>query len=336
MSTPLLDDHDVVLLDLDGTVYRGGELVAGAKESIDDVHARDVRVRYVTNNASKLAQNVADHLTVLGLPADAVEVSTSAQAAAAVLAAELPPRANVLVVGSSALEAELAEVGLTPVRENSARPDAVVQGHSTDTGWANLAEACLAIREGALWVACNGDVTLPTERGELPGNGAMVAALRAATGCEPSIAGKPQRPLLAAAVTSAAARRPLMVGDRLDTDIAGAINAGMPSLMVLTGVNGPADLLSAPVELRPGYVAADLTALHRPATESAIEGQTSWFVEVGADRLVLEARDAHRGEALGALRALCAAWWAVGGSGLPDLIARDDVSKRALRQLDLN
>ena len=335
MSGPLLDEHDAVLLDLDGTVYRGGELLPGAKEAIDGVHALHVNVRYVTNNASKLARAVADHLTGMGLPADAVEVSTSAQAAAVVLADKLAPGSRVLVVGSAALETELDEVGLAPVRMHADQPDAVVQGHSPDTDWHNLAEACLAIREGALWVACNGDVTLPTERGELPGNGAMVAALRAATGLEPSIAGKPQRPLLDAAVASAGATRPLMVGDRLDTDIAGAVNAGMSVLMVLTGVNGPADLLSAPAGFRPDHLAADLSALHRPAADSVIGEQPSWQVSLEDRVLVLEAKEDQPAEALSALRALCAAWWST-GSGTVAVRAEDQQAERALRDLGLS
>lgn len=335
MSAALLDEHDVVLFDLDGTVYRGGELVPGAKDAINGVHRRGVKVRYVTNNASKLAQGVVDHLVGLGLPAEPVEISTSAQAGAAVLAGALPTGAKVLVVGSAALETELHQVGLLPVRNHEDRPDAVVQGHSPDTGWQNLAEACLAIREGALWVACNGDVTLPTERGELPGNGAMVAALRAATGREPRIAGKPQRPLLDAAVASANAKRPLMVGDRLDTDIAGAVNAGMPSLMVLTGVNGPEDVLGAPAEYRPDYLAADLTALHRPGADSLIGEQRAWEVKVEGGRLGLLAHDAEAAtDEVAALRALCAAWWAA-GSGPVEVRAGDETAEQVLRELGL-
>ena len=137
----------------------------------------------------------------------------------------------------------------------------MVQGLSKDTGWRDLAEACVAIRAGALWVACNVDPTLPTERGPLPGNGSLVTALRAATSSEPVIAGKPATPLLDEAQKSADARNPLVIGDRLDTDIAGAVAAGMDSLLVLTGVATAQDLLDAPEDMRPTFVAHDVEAV---------------------------------------------------------------------------
>ena len=334
MSNTLLDQHDVVLFDLDGTVYRGGELVPGAGEAIDAVHRAGVAVRYVTNNASKPPEAVSDHLAGLGLPADPVEVSTSAQAGAAMLAEALPPGGRVLVVGTEALASEVDQVGLVPVRTYADEPDAVVQGHSPETGWSDLAEACLAIRGGAFWVACNMDATLPTERGELPGNGAMVAALRAATGQEPHVAGKPQRPLLERAIASAQAHKPLMVGDRLNTDIAGAVTLGMPSLMVLTGVHRAPDLLFAPPHSRADHVAADLTALFDDPAESAIIEQSGWKVRVEPSALHLSASSPGTDDALPALRALCSAWWAV-GSGKIDVRAEDSRSSTALQQLHL-
>lgn len=343
MTGTLLDHHDVVLLDLDGTVYRGGQLAPGADEAIAEVRDRAVLVRYVTNNASKPAQAVADHLNSLGLSATAEEVSTSSQAGAALLAEQLPTGAKVLVVGSEALADEVSKVGLTPVREHADEPVAVVQGHSPDTGWWNLAEACLAIRGGALWVACNADATLPTERGELPGNGAMVAALRAATKREPQVAGKPERPLLDRAVASAQAGRPLMVGDRLDTDIGGAVRSGMSSLMVLTGVGTAADVLFASVGDRPEHVADDLRGLHLPHSTTVIGEQSAWKVRVGDGVLELSVDSAQpqpnstdaRAAALGALRALCAAWWPL-GSGTVDVRAEDSAASAALRELGLD
>ena len=138
-----------------------------------------------------------------------------------------------LIVGTESLAAEIDNVGLKPVRQWSDDPVAVVQGHSPQTGWPDLAEAALAIRGGALWVAANVDKTLPSERGLLPGNGSMVAALRAATDSEPQVAGKPEPTLLTDALSRGDFRTPLVVGDRLDTDIAGANAAGLPSLLVL-------------------------------------------------------------------------------------------------------
>ncbi len=205
----------------------------------------DSRTLYVTNNASRSPAEVAQHLLELGFAAEPDDVVTSAQSAAHLLAAQLRPGAAVLIVGTDALAAEVRGVGLEPVRQWSDGPVAVVQGHSPQTGWSDLAEAALAIRNGALWVAANVDLTLPSERGLLPGNGSMVAALRAATNQEPQVAGKPQPTLLNDALARGTFQTPLVVGDRLDTDIAGANAAGLPSLMVLTGVSTAEDMIRA-------------------------------------------------------------------------------------------
>ncbi|KAA2252897.1 HAD-IIA family hydrolase [Solihabitans fulvus] len=327
----MLDDYDALLLDLDGTVYRGGEAVPGAAEAVASAREQGVAVRFVTNNASRAPQQVAEHLSQLGFGAAVREVSTSAQAAAAVLATRVPAGSSVLVLGTEALADEVRSVGLVPVRTAEGAV-AVVQGLSQDLGWRHLAEACVAIRAGAQWVACNVDATLPTERGQLPGNGALVAALRTATGVEPVVAGKPARPLMDQAVASTDATRPLVVGDRLDTDIAGARAAGLDSLLVLTGVSTPVELLAAQEELRPTHVSADLSCVLRPAAESAVGPRPQWTVLV--EDGVLSAAAAGAGDSLDLLRALCAAWWAAGG-GTPELRAEDGAAKAALIDLGL-
>ena len=184
------------------------------------------------------------------------------------LADQLAPESRVLIVGTDSLAAEVAAVGLRPVRLFDDEPHAVVQGHSPETGWSNLAEAALAIRAGALWVAANVDRTLPTERGLLPGNGSMVAALKAATDAEPQVAGKPSPTLMRDALARGDFRTPLAVGDRLDTDIEGANAADLPSLLVLTGVNSARDAVYAVPEQRPTYIGDDLRALHQDAARS--------------------------------------------------------------------
>ncbi|MEU7478095.1 HAD-IIA family hydrolase [Lentzea sp. NPDC042327] len=262
MSETLVDRYDALLIDLDGTVYRGSEAVPGAAEAVAQARAKGVGIRYVTNNASRSPQAVADHLVELGFDTSIDEVSTSAQAGAAMLAERLPARTNVLVLGTEALQAEVLKRGLTPV-DTAEHATAVLQGLSTDLGWRELAEAAVAIRGGALWVACNVDVTLPTERGLLPGNGSLVAALKAATDAEPLVAGKPATPLLQQAAKDLGAHRPLVIGDRLDTDILGAVNAGMDSLLVLTGVSTEQEAQALPEDQRPTYVGADLSVLHR-------------------------------------------------------------------------
>ncbi|MFD5831232.1 HAD-IIA family hydrolase [Lentzea sp. NPDC060358] len=262
MSETLVDRYDALLIDLDGTVYRGAEVVPGAVEAVARARAHGVGIRFVTNNASRSPQAVAEHLLELGFDTSVEEVSTSSQAGAAMLAERLPQHSTVLVLGTKALEAEVLKRGLTPT-DTAEGAVAVLQGLSMDLGWRELAEAAVAIRSGALWVACNVDVTLPTERGLLPGNGSLVAALKAATDQEPLVAGKPATPLLQQAAKDLGAHRPLVIGDRLDTDVLGAVNAGMDSLLVLTGVSTEEDAQALPAAQRPTYVGADLSVLHR-------------------------------------------------------------------------
>jgi ribonucleotide monophosphatase NagD (HAD superfamily) len=270
----------------------------------------------------------------LGVRTVAEEVLTSAQAAVELLTKQVPAGAAILVVGSAALVAAVESAGLRPVMEASDQPVAVVQGHSPETGWVRLAEACLAIRGGALWIACNVDRTLPTERGLLPGNGAMVAALQAATDREPTVAGKPARQLLDTAVQRTGAQRPLVVGDRLDTDIAGARAAGLDSLLVLSGVSDAAELLAAPPEQRPSHLGADLRVLREPLERARIRLRPGWRVE-SADGGLLLSNEGDTSDTLDALRTLCAVWW-VEHTGPVQVRAGDDKAATALQALTLD
>lgn len=329
MTTPL-DRYDVLLADLDGTLYRGAVAVPGAVEAVAAARERGVATMYVTNNASRRPVDVATHLAELGFPATEREVVASSQAAAAMLAAQLPAGAAVLVVGTEALVEEVERAGLT-VTADASDAVAVVQGHSPDTGWRVLAEATVALRAGAVWVACNVDPTLPTERGPLPGNGSMVAALRTASDREPQVAGKPAPALLHEAAGRAGATTPLMIGDRLDTDVEGGRAAGMATLLVLTGVSDAAELLAAPEALRPDLVGADMGALHRPVDELAPGPRPGWearSVEPGVLGL------SGDGDTLDALRALCAAHWAAGG-GVFRISPTGEGAERALDELGL-
>ncbi|MDQ1709300.1 MAG: glycerol-phosphatase, partial [Frankiaceae bacterium] len=254
----LADAYDAALLDLDGVVYRGTEAIAHAAASLRAAAAAGMRLTFVTNNASRTPAEVAAVLNAVGVDAAAADVATSAQAAATLLAARLAPGARVLILGTRALRDAVADAGLTPVASAAEQPDAVVQGFSPDTNYSMLAEATLAVRAGALWIATNLDATIPSERGVLPGNGALVAAVSAATGATPVAAGKPQRPLHDEAVRRTNARRPLVVGDRLDTDVDGALAVGVDSLLVLSGVTALLELVRLPAGRRPSYVGADL------------------------------------------------------------------------------
>src|ERR1700744_2141964 len=330
----LAQQYDCLLLDLDGTVFRGHALTEGAAESLDKVSGRKL---FVTNNASRSAGEVAEHLRDIGLKATADDVVTSAQSAAHVLAAQLAPESRVLVVGTDSLADEIAAVGLRPLRLFEDNPHAVVQGHSTETGWINLAEAALAIRAGALWVAANVDATLPTERGLLPGNGSMVAALKAATDAEPQVAGKPAPTLLLDALARGDFRTPLVVGDRMNTDIAGANAAGLPSLMVLTGVNSARDAVHAIREQRATFIGHDLRSLHENADALAVAAQSGWHIDPGdASITVSSAAEDDAGDGLSIVRAVANAVWSSGLDGSTVTIkAGDDSARDALQRWSL-
>ncbi|QKT07158.1 HAD hydrolase-like protein [Gordonia sp. X0973] len=302
----LAEEYDAVLLDLDGTVFAGHAAVPGAIDAVAALPAE--RIRYVTNNASRRPAEVADHLRDLGFDAVPDQVVTSAQAGARLAARQLPSGSTVLVVGTDGLAAEVAEVGLVPTRTAADDPRAVIQGHSTETGWADLSEAALAIAAGAVWIATNVDTTLPSERGLLIGNGSMVAAVASATDATPLVAGKPAAPLLHDAIESVGSTRPLVVGDRLDTDIEGANTVEADSLMVLTGVSSLRDVLAAPVDRRPTHIARGLPALLEPASASEIGRHHPWEVRIDGSRVRITSR-AVTAEAATALPALVAAVW---------------------------
>lgn len=332
----LAQQHDGLLIDLDGTVFRGEEPTTGAVQALERSQTRKL---FVTNNASRSAEDVAAHLNRLGFAAVADDVVTSAQTAARLLAEELPARSPVLIVGTEALAAEITAVGLRSVRRWADEPAAVVQGHSTDTGWADLAEAALAIRAGALWTATNVDRTLPSERGLLPGNGAMVAALRAATDVEPRIAGKPAPTLMTDAVSRGGFQAPLVVGDRLDTDIAGANAAGLPSLMVLTGVSSARDAIAAVPEQRPTYLALDLRSLHQDVGSLEVAGQPDWQIQISGAAVTVHAQRPDTGRAdngLAVVRAIARAVWDADiDNGSLTVEPGDDTAREALQRWSL-
>ena len=205
-----------------------------------------------------------------------------------------------------------------PVFSADDEPAAVVQGYSPDTNWRMLAEGAIAIQRGVPWVATNIDATLPSARGPLPGNGSLVAALRHATGATPVVTGKPEPTMHRETVERSGAQHPIVVGDRLDTDVEGARAVGCPSLLVLTGVTTPALLLEAPERLRPDYIAADLGGLliahPEPIVDRAGARCGAWSASRDGTALTLRAatlgaRDRSTGDDLDALRALCAAAW---------------------------
>jgi glycerol 3-phosphatase-2 len=330
----LAQEYDCLLLDLDGTVFRGHQLTEGAAESLGKVPGHKL---FITNNASRSADEVAAHLRDIGLNATGDAVVTSAHTAARVLADQLSPESRVLIVGTESLANEIAAVGLRPVRLWQDKPDAVVQGHSPQTCWTDLAEAALAIRAGALWVAANVDPTLPSERGLLPGNGSMVAALKTATDAEPQIAGKPSPALIKDALARGNFRAPLVVGDRLDTDIAGANAAGLPSIMVLTGVNSARDVVHAIPAQRPTYIGHDLRSLHQDTDALALAPQRAWHVEIRDATLTVSSREGDGGDdGLSVVRAVASAVWQAHIDDRPVTVeAADDTARDALHRWSL-
>lgn len=313
---PLCEAYDTALLDLDGVVYAGARAIPHAVDALAAAREAGMRLAYVTNNASRTPEEVARHLVELGTPARPEDVITSAQAVARLVAEQVEPGAPVLVVGGEGLVQALRERGLRPVSSADDSPQAVVQGYAPHVGWEHLAEASFAVNSGVPWFASNTDLTIPTARGTAPGNGALVQAVRIATGAEPQVAGKPLPPMHRETVLRTGARRPLVVGDRLDTDIEGAHAGEVDSLLVLTGVSTAAELLAAPPEHRPTYVAADLRGLllPQPEVEPADDGWFrcgGWLAGVRDGLLVLN-RDGD-GDPADGLRALCAAAWSADG-----------------------
>lgn len=309
MEAALISGFDAVLADLDGVVYAGPHAIPGAIESLQALAPLGVGLGYVTNNASRSPAQVAAHLRELGAPAEDHQVVSSSQAAAAMLAAMLPQDAPVLITGSAALAHEVELVGLRPVHSQAEQPVAVVQGFNPDIGWKDLAEAAYVVSAGAAWVATNTDMSIPQARGIAPGNGTLVAAVAAATGATPAVAGKPEAPLFHTAAQRLAAKRPLVVGDRLDTDILGGNRAGFATAAVLTGVDTRESIVAAKTAERPAYLLPDLTALYRPYPDITTDGGTfrcgAASARVNGRTVVIEGS----ADDLDSWRAACAAWW---------------------------
>ncbi|MBJ6617225.1 HAD hydrolase-like protein [Streptomyces griseoincarnatus] len=327
----LSEAYDTALLDLDGVVYAGGNAIEHAVPSLAVARDGGMRLAYVTNNALRTPGAVAAHLTELGIPAEAGDVITSAQAVARLIADQVPQGSRVLVVGGEGLRVALRERGLEPVESADDEPVAVVQGYGgPELAWGRFAEASYAVARGLPWFASNTDLTIPSGRGIAPGNGAAVEVVRIATGAEPQVAGKPLPPMHRETILRTGAERPLVVGDRLDTDIEGAFNGGVDSLLVLTGVTDGAQLLAAPPRHRPTYVDADLRGLLTGQPEVVGDGGAfrcgGWTAAAGAGRLELDGD----GAPVDGLRALCAAAWTAAGDEVCGLDAGKALARLGL------
>ncbi|MCR2809030.1 MULTISPECIES: HAD-IIA family hydrolase [unclassified Microbacterium] len=269
-----LDGVDVVLADLDGVVYAGDGALPHAVESLN-LSRPGRRIGYITNNASRTDVSVAAHLSALGLATAPTDVVTSPQAAVRLLTDRVAAGSTVLVVGGDGLVDELQKAGFVVTRSSADDPAAVVQGFAPEVGWTQLAEASYALalpeEEGGIpWIATNTDWTIPQARGIAPGNGTLVSAVHTAVGRLATVAGKPEVPIFDEAVARFAAQHPLFLGDRLDTDILGANRAGIPSALVLTGIDRPKHVLAAPAGSQPTYILRDLRELHVPYPHAVV------------------------------------------------------------------
>ncbi len=327
-----LDGVDAVLADLDGVVYASHRPIPHAVESLNRAAER-CRLGYITNNASRTDATVAAQLRELGLHTHAEDVVTSPQAAMRLLAARVAPGSTILVVGGDGLVVEVEKAGFAVTRSADDDPAAVVQGFAPDVGWMQLAEAAYALKvpeeEGGIpWIATNTDWTIPQARGIAPGNGTLVSAVHTATGRLATVAGKPETPIFEEAVARFGAEHPLFLGDRLDTDIMGAHRAGIPSALVLTGIDRPKHLLAAPPDSRPTYVLTDLRELHEPYPVVTVKEGT---VSVGTSRVRVEGPDVRILDAgdrqIDLLRAAAKAIWDTGrgifGFRVPELLYAD-------------
>jgi glycerol 3-phosphatase-2 len=288
----LATSYDLVMFDLDGVVYVDGHAVEHAAESITETRSAGTHIAFITNNASRTPRQVADHLKELGIGAAAEDVVTSSQAAARLLHEAYGDGAAIAVLGADGLVGALREAGLEPVEVGDDRAVAIVSGYAPEARWRVIMQAAVEIRNGLPWTATNTDLTLPTDRGLAPGHGLLVRMISEFADVTPVVAGKPQRPLLDETLRRVGGAHPLMVGDRLDTDIAGAHNAGTDSLLVMTGVSSLSDLVAARPEERPTWIGHDLTALGRPGcTATPRDGRWEsggWTATLENGRIVVD------------------------------------------------
>jgi glycerol-1-phosphatase len=310
----LASAYDLVMFDLDGVVYVDGHLVEHAAESIAATRAAGAHIAFITNNAARTPEQVVTHLRELGVEATPGDVVTSSQAAARLLRKAYGRGAPVAVLGADGLVTAVREAGLEPVEVGDPRALAVVSGYAPEIRWRVIMQAATLIRNGLPWVAANADLTLPTDSGLAPGHGLLVRMISDFAEVKPQVAGKPERPLLDETRRRVAGERPLMVGDRLDTDIAGAHRAGVDSLLVMTGVSGLADLVQADADERPTWIGHDLTALQRAgcAAEEVDGAWTAgaWTARVDHGRLSMTGAGSTPDEADQWWVAAAAAAWA--------------------------
>lgn len=255
------------IIDMDGVLWHGDKPLPGLTDFFQILRDHNLRFILATNNASLTAAQYVGKLAKMGVAIESQEVITSGMATALYLAQRTDPAASrVFVIGESGATQPLLDLGfkLTGLYEPvdlSLGPHFVVCGKDKDLSWDKLATATLNIRAGATFIGTNGDTTLPTERGVTHGNGAILAALKASTDVEPMVIGKPE-PIMyqqALSILGVDPAQTVAIGDRLGTDILGAVRTGIRSLMVLSGVSSEKDLQG--LDYQPTWIMQDIRAI---------------------------------------------------------------------------
>ena len=287
----LYTNFDAALLDLDGTAYAGKLPIEHAAQAAEEAREAGLKIGFVTNNASRTPAMIAAQLDELGFKAQPSDIMTSAMDVIAVMSEHLDEGASVYVVGGEGLRQALREAGYVLVESADDQPAAVVQGFDASVTWAQLTEAAFALERGAQFFATNLDATLPQERGFALGNGALVRAVSYATRKRPIAAGKPEPGIYQRGAELIDSQNPIAVGDRLETDILGAVAAGIPALHVLTGVHDARAVICAPRGQRPSYLALDMRGLleEHPSPKHHADG--TWTC--GISQVARLRRDGH-------------------------------------------
>ncbi len=243
------------LIDLDGTAYHGTRVINETLSFVKKLNAQGIPYLFLTNNSTKTPEMVAGLLKEIGYPVTEEQVYTPSLATAQYIYDENPP-AKVFMIGEVGLEKALLEKGLTITDD---QPDYVVIGLDREINYEKLSLACLAIRNGATFISTNGDIAIPTERGLLPGNGALTSVLTVATGVNPIFIGKPERIIMEKALELIGldALEVAMIGDNYFTDILAGIHAGMPTIYIEGGVSTRDEVMN--YDTPPTHILKDLT-----------------------------------------------------------------------------
>lgn len=306
----LLTGYDALLADLDGVIYTENEPIPHATNTINKLK---IPIAYLTNNASRSPQQIATHLKNIGIN-QPKNIITSVQAAIKILQQHVKPNTKILTIGSEYLKQQITQANFTPINQHNEKPQAIIQGFDPNINWKDLAQIAYATQNNNIpWVATNSDLTIPQKNGLAPGNGSLIATITNTTHKTPLIAGKPKPTLFHIANQQLQTNNPLMVGDRLDTDILGANNANIHTALVLTGVNTAWDALTAPNKQQPTYLIENLQQLTQNYPKIVKKNnkhycENSW-AQITNHKLTTNFNP-QQPYKLNLARAICAAWWA--------------------------